>query len=110
MHPSAEAIELTVQPEHDTFSGKVDIDVQLDQPRQSVWLHARGLHVTSASLTPNGSSAIVATWADEDALGLGRLALTTADEARIDACTDLDTLRRWLDRAVVAAGVAEALK
>jgi hypothetical protein len=43
-------------------------------------------------------------------LALRRLALTAADEARIDACTDLDTLRRWHDQAVVAAGVAEALR
>lgn len=77
VHPGAEAIELTVQPEHDTFSGKVDIDVQLDRPRQSLWLHARGLHVTAASLTPAGGAPIAATWGDEDAQGMGRLALTT---------------------------------
>jgi hypothetical protein len=28
----------------------------------------------------------------------------------IDACGDLDTLRRWLDQAVVVASAAEALQ
>jgi hypothetical protein len=31
------------------------------------------------------------------------------EDARIEACTDLATLRRWLIRAVAAASVAEAL-
>jgi hypothetical protein len=33
-----------------------------------------------------------------------------ADEAKIDACTDLARLDRWLDQALVAQTVAEALK
>jgi len=43
-------------------------------------------------------------------LALRGLALSTEQEARIDACGDLDTLRRWLDRAVVVASAAEALQ
>jgi hypothetical protein len=39
-----------------------------------------------------------------------RLALVAEDEARIDACTDRDTLERWLDQAAVAKSVAEALR
>jgi hypothetical protein len=31
------------------------------------------------------------------------------DDARIDACTTLATLEQWLDEAVVASSVAEAL-
>jgi hypothetical protein len=38
------------------------------------------------------------------------LAPSTEDEARIDACTDLDTLHRWIDQAVVAPSVAGALR
>ncbi len=81
VHPTAETLELTIQPEHDGFSGKADIDVELTQARQSVWLHARGLHVTSAMLTPAGGAAIPATWSDEDEHGLGRLALASAAPA-----------------------------
>jgi hypothetical protein len=31
------------------------------------------------------------------------------DDARIDACTDLATLERWLDRAITAASVSDVL-
>jgi alanyl aminopeptidase len=86
VHPAAEAIELTIDPEREGFSGKVDIDVDLTQARRSIWLHARGLHVGSASVTPDGAAAITATWTDEDDRGLGRLALSSvapAGHARI---------------------------
>jgi hypothetical protein len=34
---------------------------------------------------------------------------TAEEEVRIDACKTLATIRRWLDEAVVASSVAEAL-
>ena len=37
------------------------------------------------------------------------LVLSAEDEARIDACTNLATLRHWLDEATVASSAAEAL-
>lgn len=43
-------------------------------------------------------------------LALRGLTLSADDDARIDACTDLDTLRRWHDQAVVAASTAQALR
>jgi hypothetical protein len=43
-------------------------------------------------------------------LALRRIALSAEDEARVDACGDLDTLRRWHDQAVVVASAAEALR
>jgi hypothetical protein len=43
-------------------------------------------------------------------LALRGLALSSEEEARIDACGDLDTLRRWHDQAVVVASAAEALQ
>lgn len=39
-----------------------------------------------------------------------QLAPTRAEDARIEACTDLATLERWLDRAVTAPRVADALE
>lgn len=39
-----------------------------------------------------------------------RFGLRPEDEARIEACTDLATLKRWLEQAVTAASVAEALE
>jgi hypothetical protein len=43
-------------------------------------------------------------------LALRKLGLNTDGEARIDACTDLATLQRWLDQAVLAASADEALQ
>jgi hypothetical protein len=39
-----------------------------------------------------------------------QLTPSKADDARIEACTDLATLERWLDRAVTAVSVADALE
>ena len=38
------------------------------------------------------------------------LSPSAEDEAKIDACTRTATLRRWLDQAIDAGSVAEALK
>jgi hypothetical protein len=42
---------------------------------------------------------------------LARRQLTPSkdDDARIDACTDLATLERWLDRAITAVSVSDVL-
>jgi hypothetical protein len=38
------------------------------------------------------------------------LALAAVDEARVDACTDVDTFERWVDQAAVAATAIDALR
>jgi hypothetical protein len=38
-----------------------------------------------------------------------QLAPSKDDDARIDACTDPATLERWLDQAIAAASIADAL-
>ena len=43
-------------------------------------------------------------------LALRKLGLKADGEARIEACTDLATLQRWLDQAVLAASADEALQ
>ena len=45
-----------------------------------------------------------------DVLARRRLTLTAAEQARIDACIDLATLKRWHNQAVDAASAAEALR
>ena len=42
-------------------------------------------------------------------LALRKLSPSPEEERRIDACTDLATLRRWLDQAIFAESAAEAL-
>ncbi|MFT3770113.1 MAG: hypothetical protein QM820_32185 [Minicystis sp.] len=43
-------------------------------------------------------------------LALRKLPLSLEQEQQIDACTDLATLRRWLDQAIFAESAAEALR
>jgi hypothetical protein len=42
-------------------------------------------------------------------LAVRALAASASDDARIDACTDIATLERWLDQALVAQSAAKAL-
>jgi hypothetical protein len=39
-----------------------------------------------------------------------QLTPSQADDAHIDACTDLATLERWIGRAITAASVADVLR
>jgi len=43
-------------------------------------------------------------------LAVRKLALTAEQEQQIDACADLETLHRWHDQAILAAGAEEALR
>jgi hypothetical protein len=43
-------------------------------------------------------------------LAVRNLAPSPTDEASIDACTDIATLERWLDQALIARSAAEALR
>ena len=85
--PSHYALDLTIDPAQLTFTGKVSIDVTLNKPTDLIWLHGRGLTVTSAVLT-DGADAIPATWTEiPDSDGVAKLTLahrTTGTKARID--------------------------
>jgi alanyl aminopeptidase len=79
--PLAEAIELTLDPRQERYSGAVDIDVQLERARSVVWLHGQELHVTRASVTPAGGAPIPATWQVRHASGVAGLALSSSAPA-----------------------------
>ena len=89
--PTAEAIELHVDPKDERFSGAVDIDVRLDRPRGVLWLHGKDLHVAAATVTPEGGAPIAATWAERSESGFASLtlaALAPAGKARIHVAFD----------------------
>jgi cytosol alanyl aminopeptidase len=48
--PLAYSVELTVDPRRDTFTGRIEIDLELGQALSGVRLHAAGLRITSAKL------------------------------------------------------------
>jgi alanyl aminopeptidase len=70
VHPTAESVELHVDPTTDRFSGKVDIAATIDRPRSVVWLHGKGLHVTRAAVTPQGGAEVAATYEERHATGV----------------------------------------
>ncbi len=92
VRPTAEAIELHIDPTQDRFSGAVDIDVTLAKTRALFWLHGRNMHVTQATVTPAGAVALPATWKQVDeATGVSSLTLGTAvpaGNARIHVAFD----------------------
>ena len=51
-----------VDPARDRFSATATIDVVLDRARAILWLHGLGLHVTRATVAPDGAPPIDATW------------------------------------------------
>jgi alanyl aminopeptidase len=89
--PTAEAIELHIDPKTERFSGVVDIDVTLERPRGLLWLHGKDMHVSAATVTPDGGAAISATWAGRDESGFASLTLASvvpAGKARIHVAFD----------------------
>lgn len=73
--PTAETLEIHIDPTQDRFSGTVDISVTLDHPRAVVWLHGKDMRVTRATATPDGGAEIPATWTQQDSGGLASLQL-----------------------------------
>ena len=51
VQPEAYRIELLVDPDRVSYGGSVAIDVLLDRPQQTLWLHSRGPRVGTVSLT-----------------------------------------------------------
>jgi cytosol alanyl aminopeptidase len=72
VHPRHEALALTIDPAAAGYSGRAWIDVHLDQPRDHIWLHGRGLTVHSVKVS--GVSA-PATYEQVDDSGVARITL-----------------------------------
>ena len=49
--PTRYAVELTLVPEAETFSGKVTVDLELSEATSLLWLHAADLEIRTASLS-----------------------------------------------------------
>lgn len=74
--PTHYALDLKIVPTEDRFSGKVTIDVTLKNPTATIWMHGKGLSVTTATVE-DGGAAIAATWREiPDSDGVAELALS----------------------------------
>jgi Peptidase family M1 domain/ERAP1-like C-terminal domain/Peptidase M1 N-terminal domain len=75
VRPARYTLDLEVVPERERFSGRVEIEITLERSRTVVWLHGRGLDVTSAEVIPAGGVAMAARFEQVNDLGLARLVL-----------------------------------
>jgi cytosol alanyl aminopeptidase len=60
VRPLRYAVDMTIVPDHDTFRGSVDIDVDVRTPSTIVWLNAIGLTIDEASFSPEAGPALSA--------------------------------------------------
>jgi alanyl aminopeptidase len=58
--PEAYQLTLEIDPDKPTYSGAVAIEVTLDRPRTSIWLHSRGPRVSKASVLRPGAEPLAA--------------------------------------------------
>ena len=56
VRPLREAVDLTLDPARETFSGSVEIDLELREPLPVLWLNAVGLKVSDASIRRDGKA------------------------------------------------------
>jgi aminopeptidase N len=54
VRPLRYRLDLTIVPQQDAFTGKIDIDLQVAKPTDTVWLNSRGLTIDSAEMTASG--------------------------------------------------------
>lgn len=74
VRPTRYQISLEVVPERDTFSGLAVIEIELDQPASSIWMHGERLRVASIHAEHDGER-IAASWQQRSPDGVARVEL-----------------------------------
>lgn len=73
VRPTGYALDLTIKPDAQRFSGSARISVTLSEPARGIWLHGNGLTVTSAkAVLPDGRE-IAADYEQVEDTGIARL-------------------------------------
>ena len=74
--PTHYALDLSIDPNQETFGGKAVIDVTLKAPTAQIWMHGRDLKVSSVTITDSDGGVIQGTWAEiPDSDGVVKLTL-----------------------------------
>ncbi len=60
VRPTAYRLDLLLDPRRDDFSGTVDIDIQLDEPADHIWMHGKDIRVSEATATTANGKSIAA--------------------------------------------------
>jgi cytosol alanyl aminopeptidase len=79
VHVTRYNLALRIDPGRPRFEGTADVGLVLDRPRDVIWLHGRGLAVSSVTLVPEGSSppsfVLGSTWEQVSPSGVARVRL-----------------------------------
>lgn len=70
VRPVGYRLNLTIRPERPVFAGAVEIDVFLSKTTRQVWLNAKDLTVSSASITAGGGRQAAVVTVQDELLGL----------------------------------------
>ncbi|MGB8329267.1 MAG: M1 family metallopeptidase [Polyangiales bacterium] len=102
VRPTGYRLSLTIVPERDTFSGTAVIDLELDEPSATIWMHGQDLNVTSIHAT-HATVRIEASWEQQTPDGVVRVQLAEALPAgksslHIEYAAGFDTPLRGLYR------------
>lgn len=76
--PVRESLALEIDPARDRFGGTAEIALRLTRPRNILWLHGRGLAVTSATVAVPSGAVLPARWDEVDPSGVVRVTLPQA--------------------------------
>ncbi len=85
--PSLVRLELKLDPEQETFSGRTSIQARVAEPTDVIWMHGRGLKIASAEASVAGGKKIALTATEADVSGVLKLQAAEeipAGEATID--------------------------
>jgi aminopeptidase N len=93
--PSAYRLALTLDPRQDSFSGSVEIDIQLAQNSDVIWLHGKDLRVAAATLLLADGSELPARYEQLLDTGVAAVSLPRMVRAgqitlRLDYAADFD--------------------
>ena len=76
--PLAYRLELEIDPRSPRFAGRVEIEVELERARSTLWLHGSDLEVSDASVTLPDGSRVEARFESVDPTGVAALRLDRA--------------------------------
>ncbi|APR86556.1 Membrane alanine aminopeptidase N [Minicystis rosea] len=68
--PTRYRIDLKLDPSRPRFEGVTDITVDLDRPRDVIWLHGKDLEVTRVTVQPEGVPPMPARWEQKSKSGV----------------------------------------
>jgi len=71
--PSEVALQMTIDPARDRFSGHVDISVDVASATNTIWMHGKGLNITHAVYKPRNGADQPLTAAEVDVSGVLKL-------------------------------------